>query len=467
MLVTTVSPRPVSETVSTIDGVIPGDKVEVRLSEVLGALSYALDLTEGQAPGHSLRCCWIAMHIGQQLHFGPSELSDLYYATLLKDAGCSSNAARLWELYGGDDRATKLDYKTVDSQSLLQIGQFVLQHAGPGEALRDRIRRVLRLARDGVALSNELTQTRCERGADIVRRLGFGTEVAAGIYALDEHWNGRGKPDHKRGEAIPLIARIALLAQVADVFHAMAGPKASMAEVQRRSATWFDPSVVDAFATVAATPEFWQGLSEADLDRRVAALEPVSCAIVIDEDRLDQVAEAFAAVIDAKSNYTGGHSERVTGYAGEIAQQLGWGEARKRWLRRAALLHDIGKLGVSNAILDKPGRLDEGEWQAVKRHAELSETILHRSHVFRDLSKIAGAHHERLDGGGYPRRLRGDEIPIEARIITVADIFDALTAERPYRAPLPIGEAFALLESERGKAVDGTCLDALARIRGV
>ena len=455
------SARPHSATAFEVEGPKAKNQIEVRLSEVLGALSYALDLTEGQPPGHSLRCCWIAMHIGHQLHLSPAELSNLYYATLLKDAGCSSNAARLWELYGGDERTTKHNYKTVDSQSLLQIGRFVLQHAGAGEALRERIGRVMHVARHGPALKTELIQTRCERGAEIVRRLGFGEEVAAGIYALDEHWNGKGKPEGIQGDAIPLTARIALLAQVADAFHAVSGPKGTLAELKRRSGTWFDPRVVEAFASAAAQPDFWPGLADTALDKKVAALEPVSCAIMIDEDRLDQVAEAFAAVIDAKSQFTSGHSERVTTYACEIAQQLGWGKERKRWLRRAALLHDIGKLGVSNAILDKPGRLNDGEWTAVKRHAELSETILQRSSVFRDMALVAGAHHERLDGGGYPRRLRGAEIPIEARIITTADIYDALTAKRPYREPLAPAAALALMESDRNKAIDGTCLDAL------
>ncbi len=436
---------------------------QVRLSAVLGALSYALDLTEGQPPGHSLRCCWVAMHIGQELQLAPAVLSDLYYTTLLKDAGCSSNAARLWELYGGDERVTKHNFKTVDSQSFYQIARFVLQHAGPGEGLRERARRVLHMAREGEALKTELIQTRCERGADIVRRLGFSETVAAGIYGLDEHWNGRGKPDGATGEAIPLSSRIALLAQVVDAFHAVAGPAAALAEAHRRSGTWFDPAVVRAFAAVAASDAFWAGLASPALDRQVAALEPLSHAIMINEDRLDQVAEAFATVIDTKSNFTHGHSERVTLYSDGIGAQLGLTLGHRRWLRRAALLHDIGKLGVSNAILDKPGKLDADEWAAVKRHAELSETILQRSNIFQDMAAIAGAHHERLDGTGYPRQLRGGEIPIEARIITVADIFDALTAKRPYRDPMAVEAALALMEGDRGTAIDGACLDALQR----
>ena len=439
----------------------PPPGVQLRLSEVIGALSYALDMTEGQPPGHCLRGCWIGMHVGNALGLGADELSDLYYTLLVKDVGCSSNAARLWELYGGDDLKLKHDVKTVDTDSLLQLGKFVLEHAGPGEKLRERIRRIIRLGRDADALANEVVQTRCERGADIVRRLGFSDRVADGVYCLDEHWNGKGRPKGIARSDIPLGARVALLSQVADVFHTVSGPDEARAEIFRRSGTWFDPRVAAAFDALSASPEFWAGLASDGLDERIAALEPAQRVIMIDEDRLDIVAEAFANIVDAKSSFTYGHSVRVARYTDAVAAKLGIPADRRRWLKRAALLHDIGKLGVSNSVLDKPGKLDEAEWIAVKRHAQLSENILMRISVFKDLAPVAAAHHERLDGKGYPRGLGDNEIGLETRIITVADIFDAITAERPYRGPIPIPQALAIMEKERGTAIDGACLDAL------
>ncbi len=435
----------------------------LRLSEVIAALSHALDLTEGQPRGHCLRACWIGMHVGQKLGLEPSALSDLYYTLLLKDTGCSSNAARLWELYGGDELVTKRDFKLVDSQSLLQLARFVLRHAGPGEAMRSRIRRLINLARNGEALATELIHTRCERGAGIVRRLGFGPSVSAGIFSLDEHWNGNGRPEGLRGEAIPLAARIALLSQVADVFHTVGGRDAACAEVQRRTGTWFDPQVGCAFAAVAQDPRLWAGLRPEGLDQRVMRLEPVALTVLIDEPRLDSLAEAFADIIDAKSNFTYGHSQRVAKYADAVAVQLAVEEGHRRWLRRGALLHDIGKLGVSNGILDKPGSLDSTEWEAVKRHARFTEDILVRVRVFGALAPIAGAHHERPDGKGYPKRLSGEAISLDTRIITTADIFDAITAERPYRGAIPVEQALALMERERDTAIDGKCLDALKK----
>jgi HD-GYP domain-containing protein (c-di-GMP phosphodiesterase class II) len=168
-------------------------------------------------------------------------------------------------------------------------------------------------------------------------------------------------------------------------------------------------------------------------------------------------------VVDSKSPYTSGHSERVTLFTDLIAEQLGLSGARRRWLKRAALLHDIGKLGVSNSILDKPGKLDEAEWEAMKRHAAHTETILSRIAAFGDLAAIAGAHHERLDGKGYPRGLSGAAIMLETRIITCADVFDALTAERPYRGAMPISEALALMSDMVGTQIDADCFAALRR----
>ena len=432
-----------------------------RLFEVIGALSYALDLTEGQPPGHCVRCCWIGTQIGRRIGLDAPQLSDLYYTLLLKDAGCSSNAARLWQLYGGDERAIKSGYKTVDSQSLLQLARFVLRYSGPGEALRERIQRVVHLARRGEELATELIQTRCERGADIVRQLGFGNAVAAGVYCLDEHWNGKGRADGLRGDRIPLNARVALLAQVVDVFHSVGGPRAALDEARQRAGTWFDPKLVAALEAVASAASFWGALAEGGLDARVAALEPMARTIMIDEERLDIIASGFADIIDAKSSFTAGHSHRVMRYTDVVSARLGVPAPHRRWLCRGALLHDIGKLGVSNSILDKPTRLDAEETAAMQRHAALTEQILQRLGVFRDLAPVAAAHHERLDGKGYPKGLDGDAITLDMRILAVADFFDALTADRPYRAAMPVADALALMRRETGAGIDARCFAAI------
>ncbi len=432
----------------------------IRLAELLSALSYALDLVEGQPAGHCVRCCWIGIHVGREIGLDEAQIWELYYTLLLKDLGCSSNAARICQLYLTDDIVFKRDIKQIDG-SLPQALRFVLGHTGMGAGLAERTRALIRAVQTAGSATKELVETRCHRGAEIARKMRFSESVAQGIENLDEHWDGSGLPLAATGEAIPVYSRIALLAQVVDVFQTGSGIDAARREVRHRAGGWFDPQLVAAFERVAAQPGFWETLRSVRLQQALYALEPAQEIKTVDDDYLDDIAEAFADVVDSKSPFTSGHSRRVTLYTDMAAEKLQLSPERRRWLRRAALLHDIGKLGVSNSVLDKPGKLDDDEWTAIKMHAVYSEQILERIAAFRDLAPIAAAHHERLDGKGYPRGLLGDEIDYETRIITVADIFDALTADRPYRAAMPVAKALGIMSDMVGSAIDAGCFDAL------
>lgn len=436
------------------------DTQAVRLSEVLGALSFALDMTEGQPAGHCVRACWIGIHVGRELGLSDTALWELYYTLLLKDLGCSSNAARICQLYLTDDLAFKRDFKTVGA-SLPQILGFVLSHTGMKAGLAERFRAVINVVQNGGEIARDLIETRCQRGAEIARQLRFPERVAEGIQALDEHWNGSGKPLGLKGGDIPVYSRIALLAQMVDVFHSSSGETAARREVRGRSGTWFDPQIVAAFERAANRRSFWDMLGSNEVETAIFSLEPAQRIEVADDDYLDDIAAAFAKVVDSKSPYTRGHSDRVALFTDLIAEEMGCDATMRRRLKRAALLHDIGKLGVSNDILDKPGRLDQAEMAAMREHALYSETILARIDAFRDIAVIGGAHHERLDGKGYPRGLRGHEIAREVRIVSVADVFDALTADRPYRPAMPVSKALTIMGADAGKAFDPACLDAL------
>ncbi|WP_309265483.1 HD-GYP domain-containing protein [Aeromonas salmonicida] len=431
----------------------------LRLSELIGSLSHALDMTEGQPRGHCIRCCWMGSRLGERLGLDAGQRHDLYYTLLLKDLGCSSNAARICELYLTDDLHFKRDFKLVDG-SLSEVVNFVLGHTGLQADLLGRFRSLFHIFRNGDQIANELIQTRCHRGADIARQLRFSDEVAGGILSLDEHWNGKGRPLQLAGEAIPLFSRIALLCQVVDVFHAAAGPEAALKEVRERSGSWFDPDLVRQFEAMADEP-FWQGLADPQLAEWVFIHPAGQGEVALDEDYLDEIAAAFGQVVDSKSPYTAGHSGRVALYTDILATQMGIPEPRRRWLKRGALLHDVGKLGVSNAILDKPGKLDADEWVAVQMHAAYTEEILSRIGAFKELAQVAGAHHERLDGKGYPKGLKAEEIALETRIITTADIFDAITAKRPYRGAIPVPQALEMMAEQLGSAIDPDCFAAL------
>lgn len=440
---------------------------QIRLVELLSALSYALDMTEGQPPGHCVRCCWIGTHIGRQIGLPEAELSTLYYTLLLKDLGCSSNAARICELYAADDLTFKHDFKQM-GDSLPQVLRFVLTHTGLQSGLAERFQAILNIMQNGGEITRELIETRCQRGAEIARQMRFSEAVAEGIRDLDEHWDGRGKPLGLKGEDISIYARVALLAQVIDVFHQAAGVEQACREAERRSGRWFDPALVAAFNEAARAPGFWSTLGSDSLHESVFALDPAQRTDLVDDEYLDDIAVAFAGVIDAKSPYTHGHSERVALFTDLIGKELGHSGEKRRWLKRAALLHDIGKLGVSNAILDKPGKLDDEQWVEMRNHTLYGEAILSRIDAFSGMAEIAAGHHERLDGEGYPRRLTADQLSPDTRIVSVADVFDALTAERPYRAALPVREAFAIMEKDVEAAFDpvpyGALKNAMARL---
>jgi HD-GYP domain-containing protein (c-di-GMP phosphodiesterase class II) len=435
----------------------------LRLSSVLSALSYALDITEGQLEGHSVRSCLIGMRIGEALGLDAADRSALFYALLLKDAGCSSNAARLCELFGADDFQVKRDHKLTDwSRPLPSLGHAI-RNAVPLQSPLARAMRIVSLATDGKGSGHQMTKTRCERGADIARMLGFTERTAEGIRHLDEHWDGSGMPDHLEGREISLFGRIVGLAQTVEVFFSSYDHDAALYVARTRRGTWFDPELVDVFLRLFRPAEAWRTISEdnAEARKRLAMLEPEDHVVLADDDRLELVAQAFARVVDAKSPYTSRHSEGVALLAAGIAETVGHPAEEVTRLRRSALLHDIGKLGVSNLILDKRAPLTHVEREAMRLHPMHTYEILGRVPVFRGFAEMAASHHERLDGSGYHRGLRAEQFPALTRELVVADMAEALSAERPYRGPLPWDEVFAILEEDVGTAIDGRSVEGL------
>jgi HD-GYP domain-containing protein (c-di-GMP phosphodiesterase class II) len=432
---------------------------EVRLSELVGAMSCALDLTEGQPRGHAARTCLIGMRIATELRLPARERSDLYYALLLKDAGCSSNAAATVDFFGSDDHAVKRNLKTVDWQRGLHATLYGIRNAAVGRGFRARVRQLLRM-RGRAGAGTELIRIRCERGAEIVRKMGFPEASAAAVRALDEHWNGGGSPDGIAGEAIPLAARIASLAQTVEVFAAERGWREAMAMARARQGRWFDPELVRVLDTFREAG-WWEALYRGNPIEGLPALEPDDRVLTVDAGGVDRVAEAFAEVVDAKSPFTFRHSQRVAELARALAERLGASAGMVRCVYRAGLLHDIGKLGVSNRILDKAGPLTPAERLQVERHPLMTWTILERVQVFAPIARLASVHHERLDGAGYPWRIAAPALDRLERALAVCDIYEALTADRPYRAGLEPGQALGLLTEMRGTAVDGELVEAM------
>jgi putative nucleotidyltransferase with HDIG domain len=436
------------------------------MSAVLAGLSAALDITEGHPRGHAARTCLISMRLAGALRLSPDESSDLFYAALLKDAGCSSNAARVFEMFGGpDEHATKRAVWLRDWRKLDQKVRYAFDWVEPDGDFLARVRQFLKLASIGPGGERELFEIRCARSAAIARALGMSEATAQAVQSMDEHWDGGGHPTGLRGDRIPLAARIIGLSQVVEIFWGIAGPDRALDMAAERRGRWFDPELVDCLRSISSQ-EMWGSLETSDLNAAVAAAEPQERAIDATEERLDQIATAFAWVIDAKSSFTFEHSDRVAALSLAAARRLGFDETALTRLRRAALLHDIGKLAVPNAILDKNGPLTDAEWLVVKQHPAYTLRVLERAPVFRELAEDAANHHERIDGRGYFRGLTGDQLTPTARVLAVADVADALMSARPYRAAMPIEEVTALLVKGRGTQFWPDAVEAMAEAMG-
>ena len=300
------------------------------------------------------------------------------------------------ELFGTDDIALKTHGKLVDWTKPVQVARYTAQHVAAGGRIA-RAQRTLSVLRSLVAEGKAIVETRCDRGAAIVRSLGFPEASAEAVRALDEYWDGRGQPFGLSGEEIPLLARIACLAQTAEVFFAAHGLADAHEMVSERRGRWFDPAVTDVLLAIGPEDRLWRDLARDDVAAQVLELEPADRVLVLDETGLDRICEAFADVIDAKSPFTARHSRGVATYAGLIGEQLGFSHAHKRELHRAGLLHDIGKLGIPNTILDKPAKLDR---RRVRAHPPASG--LHRAHP----RGHSGLRRPGRDRSGPPRALR-------------------------------------------------------------
>ncbi len=449
-----------------------GSLPPISLAEILSALSFALDLTEGAVPGHALRSCLLGMRIAAALQLPEHDKASLYYALLLKDVGCSSNAARLCQIIGGgDERRVKAGVKLEDwthpgrprPSTLRLLWSTVL----PGSDPLRRAAGILRIGLTQHRNNEEVIALRCDRGASILRKLGLGDAAAEAVRGLDEHWDGSGYPERRRGPAIPLASRILAVAQHLDVFASEKDTASAVQVLRERSGRWFDPELARVAEQLHRDGSLWQwALAHTpESETRAAALDLApEEAQRLEASDIDLICEAFADVVDAKSSFTFRHSLGVTHAAEVIAARLGLGEERCRLVHRAALLHDIGKLRVPNSILDKPGRLTPGEWSIVQEHPRLTREILSRVGSFAELAFVAGAHHERLDGSGYPQRLTARVLSIEARIIAVADVYGALTEDRPYRQGMPHEEAAILMRREVPDHLDPDCCEALFAI---
>ncbi len=431
----------------------------LRIAEVVSALSQALDLGSGSTAWHSVRTCILGMRIAAELKLPESAQGELYYALLLKDAGSSGSPFQIYNSLS--ERENSVDLEGKQWARLSENLHFSLSDISLKDRLIDCTAAILRLGSHNKAEARAVVASSCERGGSLARLMGLPEATAVAIGAVDERWDGQGNPQGLKGEQIPLASRIILLAQMLDVSFTTSGPDAAIRAITQKSRSWFDPEIVRAARSVAKRRELWRDLDSADLHHVALGSEPYQKTLAEGETTLEAISQAFAVIVDAKSSFTYNHSIGVANTAVAIANKLGLDISRILLVRHAALLHDLGKMAVPNTILQKAGKLNDAEWQAIRLHPEYTWKILQSIHGFEEISEIAASHHERLDGNGYFRGLSAPQLSMEARILAVADIFDALSARRPYRDAMPPERVRAILRKGAPHALDATCLEAL------
>jgi HD-GYP domain-containing protein (c-di-GMP phosphodiesterase class II) len=285
--------------------------------------------------------------------------------------------------------------------------------------------------------------------AAIARSLGeqleLSDQVLDALAAAYERWDGRGWPSGLEGEQVPLPSRVAQVAEFIEVANRLGGVDAARELARERRGEHFDPALSD--LVEAEADVIFSGLDDAVTWDAVIQAEP-ALAVLLSGDRFDAALLAIASFVDLKSPYFLGHARAVAELAAEAGARLGMGEGEVRSLRRAGLVHDLGRLGVSNAIWDKRGPLAAGEWERVRLNPYVTERMLCQSQSLAPLAAIAVQHRERLDGSGYPRGLSGAGISRSARILGAADAYQAMREPRPHRPALSTDEAAAELRAD-------------------
>ena len=428
----------------------------------MAALSLGVDLGFGQPMEHVLRQCLIALRIAERLGLDAEQRSTVYYTALLVDVGCHTDAHEQAKWFG-DDIALKSGKYNNDLGGV-RGALSGMRMIGAGRPPIERFRVALEFARSGHREVGSMIEGHAALARSLATQLELPLDVRDALGSAYEQWDGKGWPGMLSGDAVPLASRIAHFAEFVEVANRAGGVEAARRLALRRAGKQFDPALAQMVAEHA--DELLAGLEETQTWEAVISSEP-ALALTLVGERFDGALLAIADFVDLKSPYTLGHARAVSELAGAAAAELGMPEADVTALKRAGLVHDFGRLGVSNAIWDKRGPLAPGEWERVRLTPYLTERILHSSPTLAPLGTIALAHRERLDGSGYPRGLAAAQISRPARVLACADAYQAMREPRPHRPALAAGDAERELRADvRAGRLDAEAVDAVLAAAG-
>lgn len=434
----------------------------VRLAELVAALSLATDLGLGQPQQHIIRQTLIAMRMAELEDLSEDERAAIFYVSLLAWVGCVADAHEMGKWFG-DDRTVRADSYLIDMTGLPMM-RFMIGHVAGGSPPIQRLTMIGRFLAGGSKEVKRSMAAHCEASGDLSLRLGLGPEVRDPLQQAFERWDGKGSPARLAGWEIARIMRIVQVANDVEALHRIGGVDAAVEMLRSRRGTEFDPELVDHFCAhaeelLASIDELdgWDALigDHAELGRELSG-----------ED-LDRALEAFADYADVKSPSRLGHSRAIAQLAAAAAGTLGLPSDDIALVRRAALVSDVGAIGVSAGILDKAGPLTSAERERIRTHPYLTARTFSNPPALAAIGQLAAKHHERMDGSGYPSGLTAESLPMTVRLIAAADVYQALLEPRPYREPMTRDEAREVLAAEvtRGR-LDGDAVRAVLDAAG-
>ena len=436
--------------------------IPMRLAELLATMSYAGDAGMGLPDEAAVRCAVLASALAEEVGATDEERADAYWLSLLRYAGCTADA-HLNAAVMEDEVAVHRDMYGIDYGEPREFFPFFLRRVGRDKPLPSRLLALFTAFAKMPALF-DTGRAHCEVGDRLAERFGLGEGTRKALFHIFERWNGKGLPFGIKGEAIARAARIASVAQEAEIGHRLDGANGAAALVRRRAGRMLDPSLSERFARVA--PALCSRLDGPSMWPAFLAAEP-GTPRMIDDAALDQGLRAMGDFTDLQSRWFRGHSAGVAALASSAAERFGLTGAETKLLERAALVHDVGRVGVSVSLWNAERALHDREWERVRLHTYVTECILSRAAPLAPLGELAALAHERVDGRGYHRRLPPNALGAPARLLAACDTYQSMTEERPYRAALSADRAAHELRAEaRAGRLDGEAVEAVLGAAG-
>jgi HD-GYP domain-containing protein (c-di-GMP phosphodiesterase class II) len=464
---TTTEPRPTSaeglDYCRSVSGPSSSGDQQICAAEVIAALSLATDLSIGFDFEHGLRSTLVAARLAERLGVHRETASQTYYACLLQQVGCTADIHVRAKILGDTAAAVRNQLMPVWFGEPREMMTAMARSVAPHAPLPVRVIEIARKVPTAARVMPRVDVACREVARMLIERLGLPASIGALFAYVDERWDGKGAPGAK-GDEIPLAMRIAHVARDIDVQRVLGGTELAARVVGERAGSALDPAIAARF--VKEAPEILAIDDNRSVWEQTLACEPAP-RFTLEGAAIDRALSAMGDFADLVCPHLAGHSAGVAELASAGAQRCHFDAGEVTAVRRAALVHDVGRVAVPVPIWQKPGPLTAGEWERVRLHPYHSERVLSRSPFLAALGPVATSHHERLDGSGYHRGAVAGALSSAARVLAAADAYHAMTEPRPHRKALPKDRAAATLgEEARAGRLDADAVGAVLEAAG-